>query len=556
MAPRNPPPHEQRQEESGRVEPVFVQTSDIAINTEDAPLSCLEICLAAEDVSGPISIIGAQPQGRGNAFWRLYPQTVGARLTLLQAGAITLRGQEASLLDKNPYVVRPDTASTRVVVSNIPLSYDNKEIAKTLRSRGYKLTSRVIDERARNKDGKLTRFLTGRRFLYIEKPSTPLPRRMSVGLFQAEFYHREQKEASQTQRLTCSNCLETGHHKSVCDKPVVCVQCKKPGHKRGDPACNLGMDSEDEQSDGNSCVSDEQDRETSPDSEEPTAPPSIVQHNTRSRSKSHSHKNNDEHKKQKKTDDTTNDKPTEMCELSDSTQPTLENWLKEQRQSYSKQKQGTKGSITLTSVPLPVLWGPVGPVKFGGQLDTRARGLLLLAGRLAEPATPADDPVNSLRLTRNGQRAHVPQNDGVRAHKSPRATVQRSKMAGSPPLVAKYVSVKVVKACGNVVVDWCVLDDEKVGRHLMWCFIRMVIDKTASTTEAVPRAKTAFEHQEKKVSRSGCFQPTPGLGAHNNVAITTQGSDMHFTSSTVLLFSQTEVRGDEDDAAFGVLELW
>ncbi|XP_019630252.1 PREDICTED: uncharacterized protein LOC109474392 [Branchiostoma belcheri] len=344
MAPRNPPPHEQRQEESGRVEPVFVQTSDIAINTEDAPLSCLEICLAAEDVSGPISIIGAQPQGRGNAFWRLYPQTVGARLTLLQAGAITLRGQEASLLDKNPYVVRPDTASTRVVVSNIPLSYDNKEIAKTLRSRGYKLTSRVIDERARNKDGKLTRFLTGRRFLYIEKPSTPLPRRMSVGLFQAEFYHREQKEASQTQRLTCSNCLETGHHKSVCDKPVVCVQCKKPGHKRGDPACNLGMDSEDEQSDGNSCVSDEQDRETSPDSEEPTAPPSIVQHNTRSRSKSHSHKNNDEHKKQKKTDDTTNDKPTEMCELSDSTQPTLENWLKEQRQSYSKQKQGTKGS--------------------------------------------------------------------------------------------------------------------------------------------------------------------------------------------------------------------
>ncbi|KAI8491569.1 hypothetical protein Bbelb_307690 [Branchiostoma belcheri] len=51
-------------------------------------------------------------------------------------------------------------------------------------------------------------------------------------------------------------------------------------------------------------------------------------------------------------------------------------------------------------------------------------------------------------------------------------------------------------------------NDEKFG-----CFIRMVIDKTAATTEAVPRPKTAFE----------C-------------------SDMHFTSSTVLLFSQTEVR--------------
>ncbi|KAI8481651.1 hypothetical protein Bbelb_406520, partial [Branchiostoma belcheri] len=105
-------------------------------------------------------------------------------------------------------------------------------------------------------------------------------------------------------------------------------------------------------------------------------------------------------------------------------------------------------------------------------------------------------------------------------------------------------------------------NDEKVGRGIevysgsSGVFIRMVIDKTAATTEAVPRPKTAFEHQENKVSRSGCFQPMLGLGAHNNVAITTQCSDMHFTSSTVLLFSQTEVRGDEDDAAFGVLELW
>ncbi|KAI8521194.1 hypothetical protein Bbelb_009480 [Branchiostoma belcheri] len=80
------------------------------------------------------------------------------------------------------------------------------------------------------------------------------------------------------------------------------------------------------------------------------------------------------------------------------------------------------------------------------------------------------------------------------------------------------------------------------------------IDRTVFTDDHIYDHPTPI-HQENKVSRSGCFQPTLGLGAHNNVAITTQGSDMHFTSSTVLLFSQTEVRGDEDDAAFGVLEL-
>ncbi|KAI8493302.1 hypothetical protein Bbelb_293060 [Branchiostoma belcheri] len=314
MAPPSPPPQEQRQQTSGRVEPVFVQTSDIAVNNEDDPLSCLEICLAAENVSGPISIIGAQPQGRGNAFWRLYPQSIDARLKHIQVGSITLRGQEASLLQKKPHVVRQAATSTRVVVSNIPLSYDNEEIAKTLRSRGYKLTSRVIDERARNKDGKLTRFLTGRRFLYIEKPATPLPKRMSVGLFQAEFYHREQKEANQTRRLICSNCLETGHHKSMCDKTVVCIQCRKPGHKRGDPACSLDIDSDGEQSDG-SCGSDEQSRDTSPGIEEPpTSAPCITVPCTRSRSKNRRHKNSDEHSKQKKGDDSSKDKPSGTCQ--------------------------------------------------------------------------------------------------------------------------------------------------------------------------------------------------------------------------------------------------
>ncbi|KAI8508129.1 hypothetical protein Bbelb_143690 [Branchiostoma belcheri] len=71
------------------------------------------------------------------------------------------------------------------------------------------------------------------------------------------------------------------------------------------------------------------------------------------------------------------------------------------RQHNNPPPSNTNQRARPCSVPLPVLWGPVGPVKFGGQLDTRARGLLLLAGRLAEPATPADDPVNSLRHVLN-----------------------------------------------------------------------------------------------------------------------------------------------------------
>ncbi|KAI8515806.1 hypothetical protein Bbelb_066190 [Branchiostoma belcheri] len=98
------------------------------------------------------------------------------------------------------------------------------------------------------------------------------------------------------------------------------------------------------------------------------------------------------------------------------------------------------------SVPLPVLWGPVGPVKFGGQLDTRARGLLLLAGRLAEPATPADDPVNSLRQREMGKE-HMCRKMMVYMRTRVRA-----------PQFKEARCVQVVKACGNIVVDWYALD--------------------------------------------------------------------------------------------------
>ncbi|XP_078701692.1 uncharacterized protein LOC144927829 [Branchiostoma floridae x Branchiostoma belcheri] len=151
------------------------------------------------------------------------------------------------------------------------------------------------------------------------------------------------------------------------------------------------------------------------------------------------------------------------------------------------------------------------------------------------------------------------------AQESGRHSLKRGKMAscsteyvGSPPLVAKYVSIKVVQACGNVVVDWYALDvgqgeltfaqlyerlvaasefrphnfkqvlsrsatvqffcnDEKVGRGIevysglqvgqatkqFGCFIRMVIDKTAATTEGVPRPKTAFEVMMKASREQG-----------------------------------------------------
>ena len=57
---------------------------------------------------------------------------------------------------------------------------------------GYKLTSRVIDECCRDSDGKLTRFLTGRRYFFMERPQRPCPDVIQFGLFTGKVYHKEQ----------------------------------------------------------------------------------------------------------------------------------------------------------------------------------------------------------------------------------------------------------------------------------------------------------------------------------------------------------------------------
>ena len=70
-------------------------------------------------------------------------------------------------------------------------------------------------EKARNTDGSLTHWVTGRRYVFIDLPTVHLPPKITVcGSFQASLYYREQP------------------------KPVIrCFACHCEGHRRGDPVC-------------------------------------------------------------------------------------------------------------------------------------------------------------------------------------------------------------------------------------------------------------------------------------------------------------------------------
>ena len=150
-----------------------------------------------------------------------------------------MRVHALALFGKNPFILIEqdgrESPSTKAWISDIPISCDEADIESALVRLGCVLRSSLIFERIRNKDSKLTRFLTGRHFIFIDVPSKPLERSLSFGGFTARLYHKEQPKKEKGS-IICSRCLQTGHWASDCQNDIACLDCRKSGYKRGDPA--------------------------------------------------------------------------------------------------------------------------------------------------------------------------------------------------------------------------------------------------------------------------------------------------------------------------------
>ena len=158
----------------------------------DRTVSGLHICRACEEVAGSGSVAGAQ---RLYGLWRIYPATQEARDTLLMKG-VTIDKLYIPIVGVNPMVAKGahDSPVTKVIIGNIPLSVANDEIEKALKGIGVKMRSQLLYENYRDEEGKLTLFKSGRRFLYVDEPSKPLPSEFQVGSWRPSLYHPGQKK--------------------------------------------------------------------------------------------------------------------------------------------------------------------------------------------------------------------------------------------------------------------------------------------------------------------------------------------------------------------------
>ena len=209
--------------------PVFIRADDIR-NEDKKQVTGEEIYVALAKVLDSNDIAGIQQIRR---LWRIYLKSQTDRIKLISSG-LMLRGASIPVYDLNPYTKSRDENLTRVVIKDIPLSLSDDVIRAQIQAMKYEIQGDIYRQKLRV-NGQLTNCFNGDRMLYITPPSQPLPRKLLFGnLFMARVYHPGQPENPASGQVTCSRCLESGHHVSRCNNDLRCQVCKQTGHMKNE----------------------------------------------------------------------------------------------------------------------------------------------------------------------------------------------------------------------------------------------------------------------------------------------------------------------------------
>lgn len=219
----------------GSTKPVFLKESDVfGVNnmTQKQLLNHTEIYMGLGNVISAENLSGIQRTG---GVWRIYPDNADDRLTLLSRG-IAVRGKHVTLLPENPRQPKHDPSNTtRIKVSNIPLSVEDGVIKRSLEGKGCEIIEMYREKLRIN--NKLTNCDTGDRVIFTKKLQNDLPKTMAMGRYYGTIWYYGQPRGQKNERQkeqTCKKCLEEGHGVAECTNEWKCLHCKEPGHKKQD----------------------------------------------------------------------------------------------------------------------------------------------------------------------------------------------------------------------------------------------------------------------------------------------------------------------------------
>ena len=169
------------------ITPLFFKASTLA-SPPGGFINGLDICLALEETAGKNTVDCVQRMGN---LYRVYTKSFSAREDLLIKG-FSYNNVSVTLLGHNPFQVRDEIRSTKLIIGGVPMSVADSEVERALLDIQVDLLSDIKYETYRDASGKWTHYKTGRRFVYIKLPPLNLSPFLTIGLWRANLFYKEQ----------------------------------------------------------------------------------------------------------------------------------------------------------------------------------------------------------------------------------------------------------------------------------------------------------------------------------------------------------------------------
>lgn len=196
---------------------LFLKLDDVSPpSNERQIINGLDIIYAIEKVTGRGTIEGAQRIGK---LFRIYIKNDSARDKLCIEG-FTFRDRHVSLYTHNPFTVKEQDQTVKIIIGGVPLSVAHDEFEKALIGLKVEMVSEIKFENYRDSNGKWTAYKTGRRFVYCKKPELNLMPFTKIGLWSASIYYKGQirpSRSAQTEHTQSLTGNDTLHVQEVCN---------------------------------------------------------------------------------------------------------------------------------------------------------------------------------------------------------------------------------------------------------------------------------------------------------------------------------------------------
>ena len=197
-----------------------------------------EIIKQIESVISTDKIDGIQRIG---GLWRIYINNAEEKLKLMTQG-FTFKGIAVRVTSDNPYHSKYEDnqkeiqRGTKVIIQNIPLTIDNRDIKKMMEQFGVQILSEIGYEYELDERRRITGIKNGNRSIFLdtaELEAAPIPQFAHCGNWRCRIQYRGQPKY----KKHCFNCFELGHVSRDCKNDRACVVCHGKGHREGSSDC-------------------------------------------------------------------------------------------------------------------------------------------------------------------------------------------------------------------------------------------------------------------------------------------------------------------------------